>query len=192
MVSAKSWDLSKDCHLLAPVQVGLRSKFPEERKARPRVACCRRQGLGAVSQCNSLCLRRESVRAPRWVALGVLRDSEVFWWVKRSWSDGTSGAHRRALGVLCLPSFLSGRWFDVLQKVSTQLKTNLTSVTKNRADKVSKWEMAREHVAQCQKGNLPDAVRAGCLQLSVEDSLRFFFFCRMLFTTTSVYLSPSL
>ncbi|XP_070228887.1 huntingtin isoform X2 [Bos mutus] len=26
-------------------------------------------------------------------------------------------------------------WFDVLQKVSTQLKTNLTSVTKNRADK---------------------------------------------------------
>lgn len=31
--------------------------------------------------------------------------------------------------------FLSGRWFDVLQKVSTQLKTNLTSVAKNRADK---------------------------------------------------------
>uniref|UniRef100_A0A8C9AKK9 Huntingtin n=1 Tax=Prolemur simus TaxID=1328070 RepID=A0A8C9AKK9_PROSS len=27
-------------------------------------------------------------------------------------------------------------WFDVLQKVSTQLKTNLTSVAKNRADKV--------------------------------------------------------
>jgi len=26
-------------------------------------------------------------------------------------------------------------WFDVLQKVSTQLKTNLTSATKNRADK---------------------------------------------------------
>uniref|UniRef100_A0A8C0WEM3 Huntingtin n=1 Tax=Castor canadensis TaxID=51338 RepID=A0A8C0WEM3_CASCN len=29
----------------------------------------------------------------------------------------------------------SSGWFDVLQKVSTQLKTNLTSVTKNRADK---------------------------------------------------------
>uniref|UniRef100_A0A8D2ABU0 Huntingtin n=1 Tax=Sus scrofa TaxID=9823 RepID=A0A8D2ABU0_PIG len=28
-------------------------------------------------------------------------------------------------------------WFDVLQKVSTQLKTNLTSVTKNRADKTA-------------------------------------------------------
>lgn len=36
-----------------------------------------------------------------------------------------------------MPSFLPGRWFDVLQKVSTQLKTNLTSVTKNRADKVT-------------------------------------------------------
>lgn len=33
--------------------------------------------------------------------------------------------------------FPFGRWFDVLQKVSTQLKTNLTSVTKSRADKVN-------------------------------------------------------
>lgn len=36
-----------------------------------------------------------------------------------------------------MPFFLPGRWFDVLQKVSSQLKTNLTSVTKNRADKVT-------------------------------------------------------
>lgn len=30
------------------------------------------------------------------------------------------------------------RWFDVLQKVSTQLKTSISSVTKHRADKVIK------------------------------------------------------
>lgn len=44
-----------------------------------------------------------------------------------------------------------GRWFDVLQKVSTQLKTNLTSVTKNRADKVNgSWLLnAGGKVARC-------------------------------------------
>lgn len=40
------------------------------------------------------------------------------------------------LRPLFAPVFPFGRWFDVLQKVSTQLKTNLTSATKNRADKV--------------------------------------------------------
>ena len=32
--------------------------------------------------------------------------------------------------------FFYNRWFDVLQKVSTQLKTSITSATKHRADKV--------------------------------------------------------
>lgn len=41
-----------------------------------------------------------------------------------------------------LPLFPSGRWFDVLQKVSSQLKTNLTGATKNRTDKVSGWPWA--------------------------------------------------
>lgn len=32
--------------------------------------------------------------------------------------------------------FFCNRWFDVLQKVSTQLKTNISSAAKHRADKV--------------------------------------------------------
>lgn len=32
--------------------------------------------------------------------------------------------------------FFNDRWFDVLQKVSTQLKTSITSAAKHRADKV--------------------------------------------------------
>lgn len=37
--------------------------------------------------------------------------------------------------LICM-GFFNDRWFDVLQKVSTQLKTSITSATKHRADKV--------------------------------------------------------
>lgn len=60
--------------------------------------------------------------------------------------------------------FPSGRWFDVLQKVSTQLKTNLTSATKNRADKVSgKWQ-----VPMLEAQIKPSTCQVGCLKFSVE------------------------
>lgn len=53
----------------------------------------------------------------------------------------------------------------MLQKVSTQLKTNLTSATKNRADKVSgRWQVS------VLEGALElSTSRVSCLKLSVED-----------------------
>lgn len=41
--------------------------------------------------------------------------------------------------LMCVGFFsvsFCNRWFDVLQKVSTQLKTNISSAAKHRADKV--------------------------------------------------------
>lgn len=46
----------------------------------------------------------------------------------------------------------------MLQKVSTQLKTNLTSTTKNRADKVSERRQA----------SVLSTFQVGCLKVLVE------------------------
>lgn len=54
-----------------------------------------------------------------------------------------------------------GRWFDVLQKVSTQLKTNLSSITKTRADKVR--GAAGERVGDCRGAVQPGPGRGGAL-----------------------------
>lgn len=74
---------------------------------------------------------------------------------------GDTGEDLRPLLALFSPS---GRWFDVLQKVSTQLKTNLTSATKNRADKVSERRRCRAR-GRTELGTS----QVGCLKCSVED-----------------------
>lgn len=75
---------------------------------------------------------------------------------------GNPGQDLRARFALFFPS---NRWFDVLQKVSTQLKTNLTSATKNRTDKVSgRWQVL------VLEGALElSTSRVSCSKLSFED-----------------------
>jgi hypothetical protein len=77
-----------------------------------------------------------------WMTFPVLLSWTWNWFeLECSW-----GQRRWLKDTLCFCFCPFVRWFDVLQKVSTQLKTNLTSVTKNRADKVN-GAVARYHIA---------------------------------------------
>lgn len=136
--SSESLNLSSECHLCGLTAAWATWRCVAWVDTAPQRAWYWRQGrLAAPASQHGLAVCWGL--PPHGVDTQVLSDVDGFWFCgcELAWPGVWPRTRERTAGRSSL-AFSACRWFDVLQKVSTQLKTGLTGAAKNRADKVSR------------------------------------------------------